>query len=402
MVAASIGIIGAGTMGAGIAQVALEAGHEVRLHDPDPRAFARASDRVREGLTRRAGTQGVDTAAAGDWIEGHLARLRPAPDVAAVAAAADLVIEAAPEDLEIKGGVFRDLDAAARPEAVLATNTSALSVASIAAGTRRPARVLGLHFFNPAPVMPLVEVVATPATDPGVVARMRALMESWGKTAVRCADAPGFIVNRVHRPFTLEALAIVFDAGATIVRVDRLLRAAGFPMGPFELMDLVGLDVNLAAASAIYRAEWDDGRGGTLAERFRPSPIQERMVAAGHLGRKMSGGFYRYEGTGPPLGPARLWDLPEDPVRAVDDDEIVERIVLAIANEAYRAAGAGIAAEADIDLALRLGAGHPVGPFGRVHEMGGPAATLSMLRRYAAAGPRFSPAPALLAAAGEG
>lgn len=397
----TVGVIGAGTMGAGIAQVALEAGHRVQLTDADPRVVARAVARVRDGLTRRAASAGIDEGSRATWVDERYRRLEAAADPASVAGATELVIEAIVEDLDAKRSVFAELDAACRPDAILATNTSALSVAAIAEATSRPERVIGLHFFNPAPLLPLVEVVAAPASDAATVEAATALMSAWGKTAVRCTDSPGFIVNRVHRPFTLEALALVHDQAATITRVDALLRADGFPMGPFELMDLVGIDVNLAAAMAIFLAAYDDGRGGRLAERFRPSPIQERMVAAGHLGRKMSGGFYRYDGSGAAAGPAPLWDLAEDPGRSIDDEDIVERITLAIIDEAYRAVGDGVAAEADIDLALRLGAGHPVGPFERARQLGGPAAVLQRLRRYATDGPRFDPAPALLAAAGE-
>ena len=247
--------------------------------------------------------------------------------------------------------------------------------------------------------MPLVEVVLTSATDPAVADRAAALMKAWGKTPVRCVDSPGFIVNRVNRPFTLEPLAMLHASEATVVRVDALVRAAGFPMGPFELMDLVGLDVNLAAARGVYEAVHAAERGGLAADRFKPSPIQERMVAAGHLGRKMSGGFYRYDSAGTVTGPAREYDVAEDEVRAIDDDEVIDRILLALVNEAYRALGEGIATAPDIDLALRLGAGHAVGPFERVEGLGGPANVLVELRRYSRLGPRFEPAPALREAA---
>lgn len=398
---ATVGVIGTGTMGVGIAQVALEAGHAVRWTDADPRAAGRAAERVRDGLMRRAASAGSNPTSAWRGRTSAWRASRRQPTRARSRASRTSSSRPSSRTLVAKRSLFGDLDDASRPDAILATNTSALSVAAIAAATTRPARVIGLHFFNPAPLMPLVEVVAPPSADPGAIAAATALMTAWGKTPVRCADSPGFIVNRVHRPFTLEALALVHDGAATIARVDALIRADGFPMGPFELMDLVGIDVNLAAATAIFLAVYDEGRGGWLAERFRPSPIQERMVAAGHLGRKLSGGFYRYDGSGRAVGPAPLWDLAEDPARSLDDDEIVERITLAIVNEAYRAAGDGVASEDDIDRALRLGAGHPVGPFERTALFGGPAVILERLRRYARVGPRFDPAPALLAAAGQ-
>jgi 3-hydroxybutyryl-CoA dehydrogenase len=398
----TIGIVGAGTMGAGIGQVALEAGDEVLIHDADIRVVGRARERIREGLGRRAQRLGVEPAAIDAWVDERLVRLRPAMTIEDVATGSDLVVEAVIEDLAIKQALFRDLDEAAPREAILATNTSALSVAAVAAATRRPDRVVGLHFFNPAPVMALVEVVVAPATDPSTADRATALIDAWGKTPVRCTDSPGFIVNRVNRPFTLEALAILHAGGATIGRIDGLVRAAGFPMGPFELMDLVGLDVNLAAARGIYEAVHAAESGGLIADRFKPSAIQERMVAAGHLGRKMSGGFYRYDAAGRATGIAPEFDEPEDLDRMIADPDVVDRIVLAIVNEAYRALGDGIASAADIDLALRLGAGHPVGPFERVEGLGGAAGVLAGLRRYARDGPRFDPAPALVAQAESG
>ena len=212
----------------------------------------------------------------------------------AVASAADIAIEAALEDLDLKRTIFGALDREAPPDALLATNTSALSVAAIAVATSRPEHVLGLHFFNPAPLMPLVEVVRGPQTDADSVKRAVALMERWGKTPVVAEDAPGFIVNRVNRPFTLEALAMLEAGEASIPEIDAAVRSAGYPMGPFELMDLTGVDVTLAAARGIH--EGFVARGDPLADRFRPSEMQERLVEAGRLGRKAGAGFYAYDG----------------------------------------------------------------------------------------------------------
>jgi len=209
---AVIGVVGAGTMGAGIAQVALEAGHEVVLYDVDEEALERGVERVRTGLGRRAAKLDLDADSIDEWVEGRLDPLRTALTLDAVASAADVAIEAAIEDLDLKRTIFGALDREAPSEAILATNTSALSVAEIAAATNRPAHVLGLHFFNPAALMPLVEVVRAPETDADSVTRATALMERWGKTPVVVADAPGFIVNRVNRPFTIEALRIL-EAG---------------------------------------------------------------------------------------------------------------------------------------------------------------------------------------------
>ena len=284
-------------MGAGIAQLALEAGHEVLIHDVDPAAIERGRGRIRAGLERRARRLDLDPDTAEAWVDGRLSRLRAAATLDVLTDAdPGLVIEAVLEDLAAKRAILRALDAATWAEAILATNTSALSVEAIARATVQPARVLGLHFFNPAPVMPLVEVVVAPSTDPAVAERATRLMIAWGKVTVRCADTPGFIVNRVNRPFTLEALAMLAAGDGSVGSIDAAVRAAGYPMGPFELMDLVGIDINLAAAMGIF--ERARAAGDPLAERFRPSPIQERLVAAGRLGRKTGEGFYAYDASG--------------------------------------------------------------------------------------------------------
>jgi 3-hydroxybutyryl-CoA dehydrogenase len=349
-----IGVVGAGVMGAGIAQVALEAGHEVVLHDVDEAALVRGRDRIADGLARRAARSVPDPAAIDDWIGARMARLRETTVLEQLGDEADAVIEAALESLELKETIFRTLDGVASPDTILATNTSALSIATIAAATARPGRVVGLHFFNPAPLMALVEVVAGPATDPDVATAAEALVVSWGKTAVRSADAPGFIVNRVNRPFTLEALRLLEAGSSSIEAVDEAMRDGGFPLGPFELMDLTGIDVTYAASSAIWE------RLG-LPDRLRPSPIQERLIAAGQLGRKTGAGFYRYE-EGRRTGPAAE---PPSASETVDPARIREQILSAIDGEARLVAAEGVASESDIDLAMRLGANHPMGPFER-------------------------------------
>jgi len=373
---AVLGVVGAGTMGAGIAQVALEAGWEVALFDAVPGAIDRARDRVREGLLRRA-TKAAPTARAEDWAEERLARLSAARSLAGVAAGAHIVLEAAIEELEVKRAIFRELDVAAAPETILATNTSALSVTKIAEAARRADRVLGLHFFNPVPLLPLVEVVAGLQTAESVIDRALAIVDGWGKTPIRTGDSPGFIVNRVNRPFTLEPLRLLRAGAGTVETIDAAIVAAGFPMGPFRLMDLVGIDVNLAAARGLFEA-FD------RAPRFRPSPIQESLVAAGHLGRKTGEGFYRYDGEGRPIAPAQQFvagpATPAARAAALDPDSIAERTILAIVNEAYRALGDRVATADNIDLAMRLGANHPFGPFQWAREMG-PTEVAAMLDR---------------------
>jgi 3-hydroxybutyryl-CoA dehydrogenase len=286
----------------------------------------------------------------------RLDRLRHVPTVDGLADEAELVIECAIEDLALKRTLFRTLDGVADASVILATNTSALSVADIAEATYRPDRVVGLHFFNPAPLMALVEVVAPPLVDPGVVTRAVATMTAWGKTPVVCADRPGFIVNRVNRPFTIEALRILETGAASVTEVDEALREAGFPMGPFELMDLTGIDVSLAAATGIW-----EGLG--RPERLRPSPIQADLVAVGYLGRKTGHGFYRYT-DGRRTGEAEQRAAAPSGAHLAPD-VIRDRILDAITNEAHLAVDEGVAPPDTIDLALRLGAGHPRGPFER-------------------------------------
>jgi len=383
-----IGVVGAGTMGAGIAQLALENGHQVVLHDVDQAAIERGRARVGEGLARRAARLDLDPDGITDWVSGRLVRLRDANSLETIGAEADVVIEAALEDLALKQAIFRALDAAAASDVILATNTSALSVAAMTRGVAHPERVIGLHFFNPAAVMPLVEVVAPPGASSVLAQRASALVDGWGKTPVRSADSPGFIVNRVNRPFTLEALAMIQTGEASVEAVDAAMRAAGFPMGPFELMDLVGIDVNLAATTGIWG-------GFEHADRFRPSSIQERLVADGRLGRKAGSGFYHYDGD-------RRGEVEAEFAGrhvGLDDAVVVNRIVLAIVAEAWRALGDGVASPADIDLALRLGAGHPMGPFERTTELGGPGVVLASLRRFRTLGSRFEAPPQLVGAA---
>jgi 3-hydroxybutyryl-CoA dehydrogenase len=343
-----LGIVGAGVMGSGIAQVALEAGWEVLLHDVDGDAIERAADRIRDGLGRRAAKLDLDADSIDAWVDGHIDKLRHAHTLDGLATEAELIIEAALEDLDLKQTVFRALDAETAPDRMLASNTSSLSITRIAEATAHPERLVGLHFFNPVPLMALVEVVPGRATAPEVVQRAEAVVRDWGKVPVHSADRPGFVVNRVNRPFTIEALRILEEGLAGIETIDAAMRDAGYPMGPFELMDLSGLDVNLAAAESIWT-------GLGKPDRLRPSRIQERLVATGHLGRKTGVGFYRYEdgrrgGAEPEFVGSR---------RALSAERIQARIEAAIAEEAQLAAEEGVATRDDIILALRLGVGHP-------------------------------------------
>jgi len=341
-------------MGAGIAQVCLQAGHEVQLNDVDHAAIERGRARITSGLDRLVSKDRLTA----DDRQRMLASLHHAHSIHELADT-DLVIEAALEDMGLKRTIFRALGDECRSDTILATNTSALSVTDIGETSGVPDRVLGLHFFNPAPVMPLVEVVVTDATSKSVADRAISFVEELGKTPIISTDAPGFIVNRVNRPFTLEALRMLEAGEAGIEQVDQALQSAGYPMGPFALMDLVGIDVNLAVATALWE-------GFDEAARFTPSDIQRERVASGHLGRKSGEGFYRYDGD----QIDGLAIIEAAPQGALADEQVVERIELAIINEAYRAVEEGVARPPDIDRAMKLGANHPYGPFERAGQLG--------------------------------
>jgi 3-hydroxybutyryl-CoA dehydrogenase len=379
-----VGVIGAGTMGAGIAQVCLQAGHEVVLHDVDHAAIERGRGRIADGLEKLV-TKGRLTAADRDAM---LASLRDAHSLEGLAEESDVVIEAALESIDLKNTIFRALGASARPDAILATNTSALSVSEIGQASGKPRQVIGLHFFNPAPLMPLVEVVVGQGTDPATVERASDFATGLGKTPVECADSPGFIVNRVNRPFTLEALRMLDAGEAGVEQIDKAVQSAGYPMGPFSFMDLVGIDVNLAAATAVWH-------GFDEAPRFEPSRIQKELVDAGRLGRKTGEGFYRYEDARPT---GRSDRLPVDAQPAsvgMDDQSIVRRIELAIINEAYHAAGEGVAQPPDIDRAMKLGSNHPYGPFERAAALGLRQVVTGLREFEQKYGERYRVAPAL-------
>jgi 3-hydroxybutyryl-CoA dehydrogenase len=270
-------------MGRGIAQSAALAGRPVVLYDISDELLDKGLHAIHRSIddgVRRGKTE-VESA------ERAKAAITVTTELSA-AARVDLVIEAAPEDLELKGEVFGRLDDAAPPHAILASNTSSLSISAIAAATRRPDRVIGLHYFNPAHLMKLVEVIRGDLTSDGTVAVCREFVEGLGKTPVLCIDSPAFIVNRVARPFYGEALRLLGEQVTDIATIDRLISSLGFRMGPFELLDLIGLDVNLAVTKSVYDAYFQD-------PKYRPHPLQQRMVDSGRLGRKSGRGFYSYE-----------------------------------------------------------------------------------------------------------
>lgn len=278
----TVAVIGAGTMGAGIAQVALQAGCTVRLCDAMPEALARGKASVSDGL-RRLVEKGKLAAAD---REAALGRLSLVEDLAQAARGADLVVEAVPEDLALKQRTFAALSSAAPPDALLCTNTSALSIARIAEMARGPERVLGLHFFNPPPVMKLVEVVRGPVTSDTAVERAVQWARDLGKEPIVVRDAPGFASSRLGIALAMEAIRMLEDGVASAADIDKAMKLGyGHPMGPLELTDLVGLDVRLAIAEHLERE---------LGARYRPPELLRRLVSEGKLGKKSGEGFYKY------------------------------------------------------------------------------------------------------------
>lgn len=278
-----VGVVGTGTMGQGIAQVALTIGHPVRLYDAVPGRAREAADAIAARLDRLVDKGRLDAAER----DAARARLSPAESLEEFAGAA-LVVEAVLERLDVKQQLFTDLEEIVGDDCLLATNTSSLSVTAVGGALRLPGRLVGLHFFNPAPLMPLVEVVSGAATDVTAATRAYETARAWGKTPVVCADTPGFIVNRIARPFYAEAFAVYEEQGAQPATIDAVLReCGGFKMGAFELTDLIGQDVNEAVTRSVWEAFFQD-------VKFRPSLAQRRLVEAGMHGRKTGRGWYAY------------------------------------------------------------------------------------------------------------
>jgi 3-hydroxybutyryl-CoA dehydrogenase len=279
-----LGVVGAGTMGAGIAQLGCAAGMTTRLHDPVGEALVAGEQRVRDGLRRWAEKGRVGADATG--LLESMAELDGLADC-------DLVIEAAPERPDLKRELFAQLSEVCRTDTVLATNTSSIPVTSLASAAARPENVVGMHFFNPPPLMELLEVIRADQTSERALGLARETGEAMGKRVILAADGPGFLVNRCGRPFAGEGLRLLQERIATHEQIDRICRmGGGFRMGPFELMDLVGIDVGFEVARSFTELSFGE-------PRWRPSPIQARMVAAGRLGRKSGRGYYDYSGEGP-------------------------------------------------------------------------------------------------------
>jgi 3-hydroxybutyryl-CoA dehydrogenase len=387
-----VGVVGAGTMGAGIAQIAALGGYETRLHDPVPAALETGIERLHSALAK-GGIKGLWSEDDADAASGRVGAAPSLEDLGEC----DLVVEAAPEDLGLKRKLFAALADACGPETILASNTSSLPVTAIAAETPDRERVVGMHFFNPPALMKLVEVVATADSSEASLAATTEVGVRMGRTPIRAKDSPGFIANRLARPFTLESLRMLGEGLADAATIDRVCRlGGGFRMGPFELIDLIGLDVNLSVARSFY------AQGGE-PERWRPSPIQERLVGEGHLGRKSGEGFYEYgEGShreaDPELG-IEAPTLDPDELSKIDPraTAILPRLLAQIANEAAFALEEEVGSPADMDTAMRLGFNWPRGPLELTALIGATHAAALLEELRLDRGDAYRPAPGLRA-----
>jgi 3-hydroxybutyryl-CoA dehydrogenase len=340
-----LGVVGAGTMGAGIAQLGCLAGMETVLHDPLPEALAAGAERLREGLRKGAER--------GRWSEAEAeaaaARLHTSATLDGLAGCG-LAIEAAPERADLKRELFASLSHVCGAGAILATNTSSIPVTSLASAAARPENVVGMHFFNPPALMRLLEVIAADQTSERALAVARATGEAMGRRVILAADGPGFLVNRCGRPFGVEALRLVQERVATPEQVDRVCRlGGGFRMGPFELMDLVGIDVGFEVAKSFAELSFGE-------PRWKPSPLQARMVAAGRLGRKAGHGWYDYRGG------AHRPDDPEPPEPGGGDGRQLSIAVPGPAGELLQERARQAGYELVERTELHVGEGGPIAP----------------------------------------
>lgn len=345
-----IGVVGAGTMGAGIAQVAATKGHKVFVYDAYTEQLEAAEKGLRSILQRQVEKKRMTQ----QEVNGIMERICFVEDLTHFSDCG-LVIEAVIEDRDIKQDVFKRLEGIVDKKAILATNTSSLSIASISSALKKPERFIGIHFFNPAPLMPLVEIVPGIATAEKTTKTARQLIDAWGKTTVLAKDTPGFIVNRVARPFYSEAIRQYEEGVADVPTIDWAMKEiGGFRMGPFELMDFIGHDVNYKVTETVFKEFFFD-------PRFKPSFTQKRMVEAGYLGRKTGKGFYAYG------------DHAGNPEPKKDEElghKIVDRIVAMLINEACDAVFLNVATVEDVDLAMTKGVNYPKGLLKWADEIG--------------------------------
>ena len=378
-----IGVIGAGTMGAGIAQVAAQAGHKVVLSDTNSEQLLKAEKQINASLDKLV-EKGKITEAFAQEVKANLSysiHLYEHQD-------ASLVIEAIIENLAIKHELFKQLEQIVSPNCIVASNTSSLSIASIGACLQNPSRFLGIHFFNPATLMPLVEVIPGVATAADVTNFVEELITHWNKTVVVCKDTPGFIVNRVARPFYGEALRIYEEGIADFATIDwAMTQIGGFKMGPFTLMDYIGNDINYTVTETVFAAFYFD-------PRFKPSFTQKRHMEAGFLGRKSGRGFYDYSENAP---------APKGTENTTLGQSIFERIIVLLINEAVDAVFMQVASPQAVDLAMTKGVNYPKGLLAWADELG-PAWVLEKLENlFAAYGEdRYRPNPFLRKVVREG
>ena len=334
-----IGIVGAGAMGAGIAQVAAMAGNEVRLFDTSSEAKNNALLKITESINKFV-AKGQVSPEEGVAITGRIYLCEKLETFADC----DMVIEAIIEDLSIKKTLFINLESVVSTDCILATNTSSLSVTSIASSLNRPERCIGVHFFNPPVLMKLVEVVHAIQTNSDITNQVKKMIESWGKTVVLAKDTPGFIVNKVARPFYSEAIRILEEGIAEVVTIDQAMTENGFKMGPFTLMDFIGHDVNYRVTESVWKSFFYDSR-------YRPSFTQLRLLEAGYLGKKSGKGFYDY--------------TIENTIKQVEDtslkNSIFLRIISMLINEAADTVWQQICSKDDVELAMKLGVNYPKG-----------------------------------------
>lgn len=345
-----IGVLGSGTMGIGIAQVAAQSGYEVVLADSNAIALEKAQHSLKATVAKLVEKQKI-TAGEGETL---LGRVQFSADKADFRDCG-LVIEAIIENLEIKHQVFKELETIVSPACILASNTSSLSIASIGSVLKYSDRIIGIHFFNPAPLMPLVEIIPAVQTSEETLKQSRDIIDSWKKITVLCKDTPGFIVNRVARPFYGEALRIYEEGIADFATIDwAMTHIGGFKMGPFTLMDYIGNDINYTVTETVFEAFYYD-------PRFKPSFTQKRHKEAGFYGRKTARGYYSYqEGA----------VMPQPKEDTVLGNEIFMRILVMLINEAYDALYLGVASREDIDLAMKNGVNYPKGLIAWSEEIG--------------------------------
>lgn len=361
-------------MGTGIAQVALIGGEHVALFDTNEEALNRAKNNLDAQFSKLV-EKGKITEERKTELASHVSFVSYMNDLADC----DWVIEAIVEDLAVKKAVFAELDALLPKTSILATNTSSLSVTAIASACKHPERVWGIHFFNPAFLMPLVEIIPALQTDKSRLEEIQFKISHWGKTPVVTKDLPGFIVNRLARPFYSEALRIYDEGMATYSEIDEAMKALGFKMGPFELMDLIGNDVNYAVTESVFAANY-------FNPRYTPSTTQKRHVEAGWFGRKSKRGFYSYEEGATNASEA---------LNILSQEEIGKRILSMLINEAYEALRTGLANAEDLDLAMTKGVNYPKGLIAWGTEMGLDQVALEMKKlasRYGEDRYRLSPA----------